>query len=137
MHNLNGIQKWVDLECGFMPHLSSSKISLFNNNLSMFILRYGHGKKVQPNPAMDRGTVCEDAIVSVLLGDLTLKQSIYKACESYNELVHQNNEDHYKQIEFLPEIITNAYEALESYGPPEFINGRQQQKIQYELIPEW
>jgi len=29
--NLNGLQKWIDLGCGFEPHLSSSKIAMFRN----------------------------------------------------------------------------------------------------------
>ena len=78
MKNLNGLQKWIDLDCGFEPHLSSSKIATFRNDVPMFICRYGFKMK-DSSASMDRGNICEEALVSVLLEEETLDNAIVKA----------------------------------------------------------
>lgn len=135
MHNLNGIQKWIDLECGFKPHLSASNINLFKDNLSMWILRYGFDVINEGTPAMDRGVVIEDALVNILTEKLTLKQGILKAIELFNDRadVHLDHKEHAKQCEVIPEIINNAYEALVDFGIPDFPEDGSQHKVEFSL----
>ena len=134
MYNLNGIQKWIDLECGFQPHLSASNINLFKNNLSMWILRYGYNKLTYSSPSMDRGTACELGIVSALTEKLTLKQATNQAIEYYNDQVHTDHDDHVKQVAYIEPIIKNAYDTLVEFGIPEFDEGDRQQKVEFELV---
>lgn len=136
MRNLNGLSKWVELECGFEPHLSASKIALFANDLPSFICKYGLGIKTIDSPAMVRGRVIERFVVEALIGDATIDKSIHNAIAYYNDC----DRSYYKpaqwqrQVDAIPSIMTNAYEALVDYGPPSFPNGiDNQERIEFEI----
>lgn len=135
LKNLNGLQKWIDLDCGFEPHLSSSKIATFRNDVPMFICRYGFKMK-DSSASMDRGNICEEALVSVLLEEETLDNAIVKAMNKFNAMDHEDLEDHNKQAVAIPDMVKLAYETLKDYGKPEFSKNREQQKIEYELHDE-
>jgi hypothetical protein len=134
MHNLNGIQKWIDLECGFKPHLSASNINTFKDNLSMWILRYGFGMDQGGSPAMDRGTVIEQGLVTVLTENLTLAQATQRALDLYDEYKHWDVDEHNKQKEVIAPILKNAYEALVDYGIPDVLPDGKQHMIEFDLV---
>ena len=121
MRNLNGIQKWIDEGRGFKPHLSASKISTFKNDLPSFICRYGLGWKDPYNASMNRGNVCERWLVKALLDEVSIKDAVTEALVEYNNADrHYSDASHNKQLEYIPKIINNAYEALKDFGKPTF-----------------
>ncbi len=127
LKNLNGCQKWVDLGCGFEPHLSSSKVSAFKNDLVRFICYYGLNFREPYNAAMNRGIVVERWLGKVLLEEIELEAAIIEAIADYNTADrHYQDTSHLKQVEVIPDMIRNGYEALKEYGKPTFPDGKQE-----------
>jgi hypothetical protein len=140
MKNLNGIKKWVDLKQGFEPNFSASKLSLFKNDLPMFICRYGFGKRQQPSASMHRGIIVEDAVCSVLTEKQTVDSAIEKAHARFNSLYFIPTPDVEKEFFNLDPMIRMSCEALKDYGKPEFPEDGKQEKIEFTLIDkihEW
>tara|TARA_R100001460_G_scaffold32767_1_gene64231 strand:- start:3547 stop:4347 length:801 start_codon:yes stop_codon:yes gene_type:complete len=134
MKNLTGIQKWVDLKKGFEPNVSASKLSLFKNDLPMFICKYGFGKKQQASPSMHRGIIVEDAIAAILLEKLDVEAAIERAINRFNQLYIIPDDRVLKEATNIPPMIRQSYEALKDYGKPEFAEDGKQEKIQFDFI---
>jgi len=141
MKNLPGIAKWVKLNKGFYPNVSPSKLSLFRNSPSMFICRYGFGKKQQPSAAMFRGIFVEDAVVEVLTNKLSIKKATDKAKKKLENkypdfsqafISEKGKAKIEKEMKSLAPMIEMSCDALVDFGVPEFDEG-QQKKIGYNI----
>ena len=136
MRNLPGIKKWVDLDQGFSPTVSASKLSQFRNDLAMFVCRYGYNKKSKASPAMWRGIMCEDAVVEVLTNQKKIDQAIddcqgrYKSTLMITGMFSDTVQKEYNSLE---PIIRNACDALSTYGVPEFAEDGGQQMIEFDI----
>lgn len=135
MKNLPGIQKWVNLNKGFKPNVSPSKLNLFRNSPSMFTCTYGFGKKQSASPAMWRGIYVEDAVVEVLTQKKDIEQAIKDAKAKFQEkyfVFDQKCEREYKAMEGM---IQTSCDALADFGIPEFQDGKQEM-INIEIADE-
>lgn len=140
MKNLNGIKKWTELNKGFEPYMSASKLSLFKNDLPMFVCKYGFGKRTSGSPAMHRGLIVEDAVVRVLQGKMTVDETIEKAAARFGSLYLIQDESTHKEFLNLDPMIRQSCEALEGYGVPVFDDNNRQEKIEFNMkdtINDW
>lgn len=141
MKNLAGIAKWSQLEHGvFKPYMSASKLSLFRNDLPMFICKYGYGKKTSGSPAMHRGIIVEDAVVRVLQGKMSVDESIVKAASRFGQLYLVHDDEVHKEYLNLDPMIRLSCEALADYGVPVFPNDNSQEEIEFTMndtVNDW
>jgi len=134
MENYKGLQKWVDHGKGFQPNVSASKINLFRNNLSMFIMAYGYGIRGSGSQQMTRGTLVEQAVKEVLTNELTLDQAIEKAQDNFMAEYFILDPQESKEYKNLRPMIELSCQALEPYGVPIFDEDDKQQLISYEIV---
>lgn len=135
MKNLTGIEKWSKLpHKKFEPYMSASKLSLFKNDLPMFICRYGFGKSGSGSVAMQRGIIVEDAVVKILTKEMKLNEGILYAIDEFNKKYFVNDEEVAKEYKNLEPMIRLSCEALEDYGVPVFPENSKQEKIQFNMV---
>ena len=140
MEGYKGLKKWVDLDKGFRPNVSASKINLFRNNLAMFIMNYGYGKRSSGSQQMTRGNLVEEAVKQILTKQMSSDDAIEKAQEDFVQTFADSNPflllepHHCKEYMNLSPMINLSCEALEPYGIPIFDEDNEQQKITYEIV---
>ena len=132
MKNLAGIEKWSKLEHKkFEPYMSASKLSLFRNDLPMFICKYGFGKGSTGSPAMHRGIIVEDAVVRVLQGKMSVDESIEKAAARFGSLYLVPDEEVHKEFLNLDPMIRLSCEELKDFGEPVFPEDGKQERVEF------
>jgi len=135
MQNLPGIEKWVKLKKGFLPHVSPSKICLFRNSPSMFTCTYGFGKRQSGSPAMWRGIYVEDAVVEVLTQKKDIEQAIKDCQTKFKEKHFIFDDKSEREYKVLEPMIQMSCDALADFGVPEFVDGKQEE-IEIEIADE-
>lgn len=109
--------------------LSFSRVSSFLNNKAQWYMTYIHGFRSK-SAAMERGTVSEEAVKSILLDGLSYKESCKNAVDSFDEAL-KNNYDKKKDLERnnIPIYIEGFISELKDYQVTDY-----QQKQEFNVL---
>lgn len=119
---------------GFAQHnvlwTSPSAINTWVYSKKNWVLNYLFGQRTPVNAAMKRGTVIEDAVVSVLIGDKSEEAAVNDAVNRFNrEMTFSNDPRMEIERESITPSIKQAVVSLSIYGRPDFMPNSKQHKI--------
>lgn len=119
---MNGFDKFG------IDHLSASSLNLWTNAPDVWVARYLLKKSMPFGPAPERGKAVEKAVVATLMGE-SQEAAVAKVVGDFDRRFLIGDEASTKERDLIAPMTAIAVDELAQYGPPEFSEGVDQEKI--------